>query len=300
MKAKNQFSLSSKYWLLILAVVCIILMGLSGFAGTGKGPLSWVAGYTIVPMQKGINRVGMWMSDLSDNFATLQEIKDENEKLQSKVDELTIENSRLQQEAAELDGYKELFKMHESTGDYPKVGARVIASENNNWFSNFTIDKGSNDGIKVDMNVLSGSGLAGIITEVGPNWSTVSAIIDEKNVSAMMLTTFDKCIVSGNLTLIQDGVIRFEDLANNENEVLAGEQVVTSNISSKYLQGLLIGYVSEVSVDSNNLTRSGYIIPATDFRKLREVLVITTTKQDVMDRKNSSAADDTDNSDTQE
>ena len=63
MKAKNQFSLSSKYWLLILAVICIILMGLSGFADTGQGPLSWVAGYTIVPMQKGINRVGMWMSD---------------------------------------------------------------------------------------------------------------------------------------------------------------------------------------------------------------------------------------------
>lgn len=149
------------------------------------------------------------------------------------------------------------------------------------------------------MNVLSGSGLAGIVTEVGPNWSTVSAIIDEKNVSAMMLTSFDKCIVSGDLTLIQDGVLRFEELANNENEVLAGEQVVTSNISSKYLQGLLIGYVSEVSVDANDLTRSGYIIPATDYRKLREVLVITTTKQDVMDRK-AGTPDDADNSGTQE
>ena len=121
MKAKNQFTLASKYWLLILAVVCIILMGLSGFADTGKGPLSWVAGYTIVPMQKGINRVGMWLSDLSDNFATLQEVKKENETLKTKVDELTTENSRLQQEAAELDSYKELFKMDQATGDYPKV-----------------------------------------------------------------------------------------------------------------------------------------------------------------------------------
>lgn len=58
MKRKNQFSTSNKYWLLILAIICIVLMGLSGFAESGKGPLSWAAGYTIVPMQKGINRVG--------------------------------------------------------------------------------------------------------------------------------------------------------------------------------------------------------------------------------------------------
>ena len=51
MKRKNQFSTSNKYWLLILAIICIVLMGLSGFAESGKGPLSWAAGYTIVPMQ---------------------------------------------------------------------------------------------------------------------------------------------------------------------------------------------------------------------------------------------------------
>ena len=285
MKAKNQFSLASKYWLLILAIICIILMGLSGFADTGKGPLAWVAGYTVVPMQKGINRVGMWISDVSDNFATLQEVREENKQLKEKVAELTIENNQLQQNSAELERLQELFKMHQDTADYPKVGANVIASENSNWFSRFTIDKGSNDGIEVDMNVLSGAGLVGIVTEVGPNYSIVSSIIDDKNVSAMMLETFDKCIVSGDLKLIGEGVVKFEQLANNGNEVKVGTQVVTSNISDKYLQGLLIGYVSEVTVDANNLTRSGYIIPATDFHELNEVLVITTTKKDLIDKK---------------
>ena len=261
MKRKNQFSTSNKYWLLILAIICIVLMGLSGFAESGKGPLSWAAGYTIVPMQKGINRVGMWIGDVSENFATLQEIKKENKELKSRLEEMTTENNRLQQNSATLERYK------------------------------FTIDKGSNDGIREDMNVLSGTGLVGIVTEVGPNWATVSSIIDDKNVSAMILTTFDKCIVSGDLQTVQDGLLKFEQLANNENEVAVGEQVVTSNISSKYLQGLLVGYISEVNVDSNNLTRSGYIIPATDFKELQEVLVITTTKQDLIDGKGESGSD---------
>lgn len=291
MKRKNQFSTSNKYWLLILAIICIVLMGLSGFAESGKGPLSWAAGYTIVPMQKGINRVGMWIGDVSENFATLQEIKKENKELKSRLEEMTTENNRLQQNSATLERYKELYKMDQNTADYPKVAANVIASENSNWFSKFTIDKGSNDGIREDMNVLSGTGLVGIVTEVGPNWATVSSIIDDKNVSAMILTTFDKCIVSRDLQTVQDGLLKFEQLANNENEVAVGEQVVTSNISSKYLQGLLVGYISEVNVDSNNLTRSGYIIPATDFKELQEVLVITTTKQDLIDGKGESGSD---------
>lgn len=291
MKRKNQFSTSNKYWLLILAIICIVLMGLSGFAESGKGPLSWAAGYTIVPMQKGINRVGMWIGDVSENFATLQEIKKENKELKSRLEEMTTENNRLQQNSATLERYKELYKMDQNTADYPKVAANVIASENSNWFSKFTIDKGSNDGIRKDMNVLSGTGLVGIVTEVGPNWATVSSIIDDKNVSAMILTTFDKCIVNGDLQTVQDGLLKFEQLANNENEVAVGEQVVTSNISSKYLQGLLVGYISEVNVDSNNLTRSGYIIPATDFKELQEVLVITTTKQDLIDGKGESGSD---------
>ena len=252
MKRKNQFSTSNKYWLLILAIICIVLMGLSGFAESGKGPLSWAAGYTIVPMQKGINRVGMWIGDVSENFATLQEIKKENKELKSRLEEMTTENNRLQQNSATLERYKELYKMDQNTADYPKVAANVIASENSNWFSKFTIDKGSNDGIREDMNVLSGS---------------------------------------GDLQTVQDGLLKFEQLANNENEVAVGEQVVTSNISSKYLQGLLVGYISEVNVDSNNLTRSGYIIPATDFKELQEVLVITTTKQDLIDGKGESGSD---------
>ena len=61
-----------------------------------------------------------------------------------------------------------------------------------------------------------------------------------------------------------------------------GEQVVTSHVSDRYLQGLFIGYVSEVKVDSNNLTRSGYITPAVDYSKIQEVLVITKTKQEMI------------------
>ena len=284
MRKNNQTNFSSKHILLILSVVCVLLMGLSLITDKVGGPLRAVANYTIVPMQKGINTIGLWMSDFSHNFETIQELRKKNKDLQNEIDELTVKNNLLQQDKHELERLRELYALDELYADYQKVGARVTMNDSGNWFHSFVIDKGSNDGIKVDMNVMAGKGLVGIVTEVGPDWSRVRSIIDDaSNVSALVLSTSDTCVVNGDLTLMQDGRIRFEMLANNGTEIKEGEQVVTSHISSKYLQGILIGYISEIHVDSNNLTRSGYITPVVDFEHLREVLVITTTKDDILE-----------------
>ena len=291
MKIKNQNRLSSKYILLILVSVCVVLLGMEFFVD-GGGPLRFIANYTIVPMQKGIGYVGRWAGDINHNFKTMDELKEENEALQSRVDELTINNTNLQQDQYELQRLQELYKLDQNYSDYEKIGAHVIANNGTNYFSSFTIDKGSADGIKVDMNVLAGSGLVGIVTKVGPHYAEVRSIIDdESNVSALVLSTSDLCMVCGDLKQMSDGRIRFEKLPNNDNAVEVGEQVVTSHISSKYVQGIFIGYISEINVDSNNLTRSGYITPAVDFSNLQEVLVITSTKQDLLDQDSSAEAD---------
>lgn len=283
MKTNNQSTLSSKYWLLILSIICILLMGLSLITDGINGPLRTIADYTIVPMQKGMNTLGVWMSDRTQNLETIHELQSENESLQKKIDELTITNNQLQQQKFELERLQELYQLDQTYADYKKVGARVTAKDTGNWFSSFIIDKGEKDGITVDMNVIAGTGLVGIITETGPHWARVRSIIDDvSNVSASILSTSDNCIVNGDLTLVKEGKIRFEQLPNNGKEIKSGEQIVTSHISSKYLQGILIGYTSEVNVDSNNLTRSGYLTPAVDFQNLQEVLIITTTKEEML------------------
>lgn len=281
MKIKNQSSLPSKYWLLIIAFLCVVLMGIEHATG-GNGPLNFIANYTVVPMQKGISYMGMWISDVSSNFETMEDMQKKNDQLQKKVDDLTIDNTRLRQDQYELERLRELYKLDENYSDYKKVGAHVIANNGTNWFNDFTIDKGSNDGIKENCNVLAGSGLAGIVTEVGPDYARVRSIIDDSsNVSAMVLSTSDTCIVRGDLKLAADGRLRFEKLANNGNKIEVGEQVVTAHVSDRFVQGLFIGYISELELDSNKLTYSGYITPAVDFSKLQEVLVITSTKEEL-------------------
>ncbi len=281
MKKKKQTSISNKYWLLALSLICVLLMALSFFSDKAVGPFRVIANATVIPMQKGITQIGTWLGDVNDDFQTLKEIQKENNALKARIDELTVENNNLQENKYELERLQALYKLDQNYAEYEKVGAHVIANDSGNWFSTFTIDKGSIHGIKEDMNVMAGSGLVGIVTKVGPTWATVRSIIDDSsNISGMVLSTSDKCIVRGDLSLINNGKIRFEQMENNDNEVEVGDQIVTSYISDKYLQGILVGYVSEISVDSNNLTRSGYITPVVDFKNLQEVLVITKTKKE--------------------
>ena len=158
----------------------------------------------------------------------------------------------------------------------------LIAKDSSNWFHTFVINKGAEDGLLTDMNVMAGSGLVGRIVDVGPDWAKVMSIIDDNsNTSGMVLSTSDNLMVRGDLEQYAEGMIRFEMLIDNADRVVEGDKIVTSNVSDKYLPGILIGYIAKVNVDSNNLTKSGLITPAVDFEHLEEVLVITQLKQTI-------------------
>ena len=179
---------------------------------------------------------------------------------------------------------RELVELDEQYGSYNKVGARIIGRDTGNWYSSFVIDKGTNDGLAVDMNVIAGGGLVGRITSVAPNWSKVTAIIsDDSNVSGKTLSTEDNLIVSGDLQMMSDNCITFGQLVDSQNKVVVGDKVVTSDISDKFLPNILIGYINSIEMDANNLTKSGLLTPAVDFEHLSEVLVITDMKQNIND-----------------
>ena len=243
---------------------------LSGILGSAADkmpvtPIREAAGFVIIPFQNGINQIGAYLTDCLTGFQNVKKLSAEKEELEQKVTDLTEENNQLVQD--------------QSYSEYEKVAAQVISKDPGNWYDTFVINKGSNDGIQKDMNVIADGGLVGLVEEVSSNSATVRSIIDDSSsVSAMTASTSDTCIVSGDLRLISDGKLAFSQL-NTTDTVAEGEKIVTSNISDKYLRGILIGYVSEITEDSNHLTKKGYIIPVVDFQHIQEVLVIKELKQ---------------------
>lgn len=278
MRKKTKITIDPKYILAGLFVFCIIL-GIISFRFENKmTPVRSAVSSVISPMQKGINAIGVKISEKMDYATTLKKTVKKNKRLQSQIDKLSAENKLLQQDKYELENFRKLYDLDQQYAGYPKVAARVISSDPDNWYNTFIIDKGSKNGLKKNMNVMANGGLVGIITEVNKSYSKVRSIIDDNsNISGTVLGSSENCIVSGNLKLINDGVIEVSGI-NGDAKLEDGAEVVTSQISDKYLPGILIGYLKDLKKDSSNITQTGYLSPVVDFSSLDMVLVITQVK----------------------
>lgn len=281
MKKKFKNIFSSKVWLTILTIVCILFIALTFFTDILTNPIQKATSKVILPLQKGVNGIGLWLTEKSELLNSIEQLQADNKALQDQIDKLSEEKLLTLKDQVELEQLRELYQLDNAYSDYEKIGANVIARSSNNWYSTFTIDKGSSDGIKEDMNVIAGNGLVGIVTEVSEDYSIVRSIIDDSSkVSAMLLNTSDVCTVSGDLMLMEDGYIKLQYLDGSVS-IKNGDMIITSNISEKYHEGLLIGYAKDIKMDSNNLTQSGYVVPAVDFKHINKVLIILDSKTEI-------------------
>lgn len=278
MRKKTKITIDPKYILAVIVVFCLVVGVISYRFDEKMTPVRSAVGGVITPMQKGINVIGSKMAEKIDYITTMQKTVDQNKKLQKQLDELSAENKLLQQDKYELEEFRKLYDLDEQYAGYSKVAARVISSDSDNWYNSFVIDKGSKDGIKINMNVMAGDGLVGIVVKVNKSYSKVRAIIDDSsNVSGTILKNSENCIVSGNLNLMNEGLIEVSGIDGNA-RIEEGAEVVTSQISDKYLPGILIGYIRDLKKDSSNVTQAGYLSPVVDFTGLKMVLVITQVK----------------------
>ncbi len=271
-----------RYMLGIIIVLCLVLITVSisrdGESMAGQRGIASL----LLPMERGINSIGTMISDTKERNRSVDDLIAENESLKAQIDDLNNTIASMENNLSELDSLRSLLSMREVYPDYNMVGARIISKESGNWYNKFIIDKGSNDGLKKDMNVIYDNGLVGIVSDVSANHATVRAIIDDtSSVSGMLSKTSELCIVNGNLELYEQGLLDVEMISKNA-QVTDGDEIVTSYISDKYLPGLVIGYISDVTMDSNNLSQRAHITPKVNFDNITTVMVITELKADMI------------------
>ena len=280
MKRQNKKQLPSKYVLLIMTIVCIIIIALSAEMNISAGPVGKAVGQVIVPMQKGLNQIGNALNLKQLEFQSKQELEEENAALKSEIAQLEEQLNRMALEQQELAQLRELYELDQSYESYEKVAANIVGKDTSNWFATFIIDKGSKDGVEIGQNVIADGGLVGIVVDVGNNYAKIRSIIDDSsNVSAVDLATSDNCIVNGSLkTMNEKQQLVISDLRDADDNVQVGDQIVTSHISDKYLPDIPIGYIVELTSDSNKLTKTGYLATIVDFEHLEKVLIIKNQK----------------------
>ncbi len=229
-------------------------------------------GFIIVPLQKFSTSAADWFEDKANYFKDIERLKTENSELKEQI---LLQNAKLSQmEYLKNENNKltSLLQMDNKYTDFSTVGAKIIAKDPGNWYNNFIIDKGSDDGLMQNMAVLSGEGLVGRIKECGKNYSKVVSVIDDTNsISGQSIRTEDIGYVTGDLSNM--GSCKMEYI-NLDAEIIEGDEIVTSNLSTIFPPGLKIGYVKKVHTDTNGLTKYAQIEPVVDFQHLENVLVI--------------------------
>ncbi len=278
MKRRRRFNIPARILLVICTVICLALIIISFKYQEQMNPVKTSVGNIIKPMQSGINSIGSSIYSVFDMFKSKKDLLNENAELKKELNDVKNENLSLIEDRNELSSLRELYKLDQGYRQYDKVAARVVSRDDNNWYNMFTIDKGSDDGIQKNMNVIAGNGLVGIVVEVGKSYSKVRSIIDDNSyVSGMFARTSDTCDIKGNLKTIGDGYIEVERISIDA-EIEDGYEIVTSYVSDRYLEGILIGYVSDIVPDPNNMTMTAKVTPVVNFNRLSTVLVITQIK----------------------
>jgi rod shape-determining protein MreC len=274
---------STRLLVVTLVSVSLVTITVDYREGSG-GPLDALgdAAVTIItPLQEAVSNVTHPIGNFFSTLVRLPSIRSENERLRNEIASLEQRTAVAladQRRLAELEG---LLDLQQSFSDKIQTEAAAVIS---NGVSNFewtiTINKGSNDGLAVDMPVVSSAGLVGHIVRTTPTASFVQLIIDPKSsVAAQIDTSGESGAVEGQgdndlrMAFVSPDV----DVEPNGRIVTAGFQFSTGDerFQSLYPPNILIGTVSRVLTEADALTQAVSVRPAVDFSNLSLVLVVT-------------------------
>lgn len=201
---------------------------------------------------------------------------------QRQNEELAIRNLELQKENRSVEDYKKenerlrrLLAIREEMKDYETTAARVIGYEPNNWYDTIVINKGENNGIKVQDVVISDSGVIGQISEAGTNWARISTVINASHAVGVRISrTGDIGVLEGDSRLMKENKCRL-DYIGKDVSVVVGDILETSGIGGIFPPGLTVGKVTDIKMDSTGRLTEAVVEPTTNLEQLHEVLVIT-------------------------
>lgn len=256
----------------VVAGLCIVML-VSYETGGKSGPIGNATETTTAKVQKPLTNAEKNIKGNLRGIFKFKQVVSENEELRDQVNDLqqkVIDLTLKQNELEQLQQLSNALNYESVSGSRKLVGASIISMDGSNWFNQFTIDRGTESGIKKDDVVVNGDGLVGRVAEAGNGWSKVISIIDESNnVSFTVLRDLSLIgIVSGDSNGSLSGF-----MIDNKAGIIEGDILVTSSMGL-YPEGIKIGKAVSVEYDSDTQLKTVKIQPSVSFKHLQKVAVI--------------------------
>ncbi len=257
------------YLLLVIIVVSLLLITISYKFSIDQYRFSY-------PLSQVFSSASHFFISLYKNITTYisifteyKTLKLENQELKKTISILLNKNNQLKEELAYYKRWKKMLKYKEKSS-FNLTPANVVGREPSNWFRSIFIDKGSKDGIKKNMVVITYLGLVGKVKSVTPTTSKVMLILDSKSfLGGMIQRTRDIGVIEG----LGKEYLKMVYI-NNQANIYKGDVVITSGLGGIYPKGIVVGEVFKVEKELDKLYQKVYIVPRVDFMHLEEVFVI--------------------------
>ena len=269
--------LKSKSFKMLLAAV-LVLIGIMMYSASLSGKqnaLTAATSFITTPIQKLSALISGGIGSIGSDMTDIDSVKAENSFLLGKVRELTaqlVDYEEIRQENERLRG---ILELKEENPSYKFAQATVISRDAADTYGTFIIDRGSMHDVSYLDPVITADGLVGYISEVGPVSSKVTTILSPAtDIGAIDRRTLDGGVLGGDLELAKNGMCKLSYLAR-DCDVASGDIIVTSGLGCIYPKNLVIGTVSGIEAESQDISLYATIRPTADIAGCIDVFVIT-------------------------
>ncbi len=264
--------LSQNNTLVIFIILIIITIFIMTIDYHGKMYFQWVESIGLKlfsPINRGISLVADNTKNYLKAMAEFKDVKEENKELKEKIEIAYRENAILKEKLITYDRLTKLLELKESFS-YEMISSLVIGREPGNWFNSIIIDKGTVDGVKKDMAVVTYRGLVGKVVSVDSNTAKVLLILDQRSaVGGMIQRSRDIGVVKGS-----ESNYCYMEYLSHDADIRINDIVITSGLGSVFPKGIVIGKIAGIKKESHDLFQIVIIRPEVDFTKLEEVFVV--------------------------
>ena len=272
-------NISSKHILILIIIIVIIILAIFSFTLKEDRQLNKFESLikdTTTSITKVIAYPFNWVFNKIDDFKELVDIREKYQKLLpqvDRIDSLTTENKELRKQ---LEAMKEELDIDYTINDYEYLNATVISRNISYWYNTITIDKGTYNGVEVDMVVVNNDGLVGKIVSTTTFTSDVKLLTtsDTNNKISIAVSTQNKKLYGLiNEYNYNNNYLEVEGISNTES-VSIGDLVYTSGLGGVFPSGILIGKVSEITTDEYDLAKIIYVTPIANFDNINYVAIL--------------------------
>lgn len=229
----------------------------------------------LTPIRSGISSITRQAERYYNYVFGYEALEAENKYLEERIMEIEEEIRNADALARENDRLRELVNLQKDNTDYKFCEAYIVSWDSSNWKSTFSIAKGTNSGLEEGMVAVTEYGqVVGLITQIGPNWATITTVLDTSlEISASIASSGHTGVVQGSYTAGEENTLRMNYLPTNV--VLRNNDQIVTTGSAVYPKDLIIGYIIDAGYDETGVAKYAKLAPAADFDQLEQVFIIT-------------------------